>query len=462
MNLQLANKSLVWIADWSYNAEGKYVEIARYTSGSTKEKISAITISLGTGNANYTTGTNLTGNGAAITTYVKIGDSDASNSVIVTNKVGQSSYSSGTYPTKSDLIEYTFSFSSGVEISPDTTVSVYVKTPATTSGETGQVLCVGESGTATYAVVEEVEYTVTFESNGGTVVPSSYIEPAGTVITLPTPFKSYVLIFDANGGSVSPSSAIRSCLLSSWNTKSDGSGISYDAGATYTVNSNVTLYAIWSNPTAGLLPTPTRSNCTFDMWTTTKNGNTQVSSGTVLTSDTATYAKWKYNVVLDGNGGTVYYDGSDVENITLLKTHGADLTIPNYIFYLSESDPDEPQSHVFKGYNESSSATSIQYSADSKFSKDAPTTLYAIYEINKYTVVFTDGYSGNILKSQTVNYGGNATPPAAPLRDGYVFQGWIGNYTNVKENSTVKAFWGFTPIWIMTSSGWKKYEPKER
>lgn len=57
-----------------------------------------------------------------------------------------------------------------------------------------------------------------------------------------------------------------------------------------------------------------------------------------------------------------------------------------------------------------------------------------------FTVTFIDG-QGNILKTETVESGKNATAPADPKRDGYIFDGWDTNYTNVTSNLTVNAKW---------------------
>ena len=66
------------------------------------------------------------------------------------------------------------------------------------------------------------------------------------------------------------------------------------------------------------------------------------------------------------------------------------------------------------------------------------TTVTAVYAIKTYTVKFVD-YDETVLSTQTVNYGGSATVPANPTRDGYTFTGWSGTYTNVKADSTVTA-----------------------
>ena len=58
-----------------------------------------------------------------------------------------------------------------------------------------------------------------------------------------------------------------------------------------------------------------------------------------------------------------------------------------------------------------------------------------------YTVEFSDGYSDTILKSQDVASGKSATPPSDPVRNGYIFTGWSGSYTNVTSDKTIEATW---------------------
>ena len=54
--------------------------------------------------------------------------------------------------------------------------------------------------------------------------------------------------------------------------------------------------------------------------------------------------------------------------------------------------------------------------------------------------MFVDGL-GNTLKTQSVNYGSNATPPATPTRVGYTFNGWSGSYNNITSSRTITAIW---------------------
>lgn len=57
---------------------------------------------------------------------------------------------------------------------------------------------------------------------------------------------------------------------------------------------------------------------------------------------------------------------------------------------------------------------------------------------NNVTVKYED-WDGSVLKTQSVKYGGNATAPVAPSREGYTFQTWSSDGKNVKSDITIKA-----------------------
>lgn len=140
-------------------------------------------------------------------------------------------------------------------------------------------------------------YTVSYNANGGSGAPASQTKNHGSSLTLSSsvPTKKYTITYNANGGSVSPASKTLNCKFTNWNTSQNGKGTSYKAGATYSANSNVTLYAQYATPTAGTLATPTRSGYKFDGWYTAASGGTKITTSTVISKNTTVYAHWTKN-----------------------------------------------------------------------------------------------------------------------------------------------------------------------
>ncbi|MBR5562147.1 MAG: InlB B-repeat-containing protein [Clostridia bacterium] len=146
-----------------------------------------------------------------------------------------------------------------------------------------------------FTVKEQVAtYTVSYNANGGSGAPASQTKNHGSSLTLSSsvPTKKYTITYNANGGSVSPASKTLNCKFMNWNTSQNGKGTSYKAGATYSANSNVTLYAQYATPTAGTLATPTRSGYKFDGWYTAASGGTKITTSTVISKNTTVYAHW--------------------------------------------------------------------------------------------------------------------------------------------------------------------------
>ncbi len=82
------------------------------------------------------------------------------------------------------------------------------------------------------------EYIISYSGNGNTggTVPSNQTVLSGNTIQLKD--NSDILKMMKAG----------SCPLLKWNTKSDGTGVSYNLGQTITPTSSMTLYAIWGSP----------------------------------------------------------------------------------------------------------------------------------------------------------------------------------------------------------------------
>ena len=170
-------------------------------------------------------------------------------------------------------------------------------------------------------------YTVTFNSQGGSVVSPITGVKQGSTITLPAnPTKAGF----AFGG---------------WCTDKEGK---YLFSPTTPINSDLTLYAKWSeqfytvtfdsqggsavNPITGVkygstitLPAnPVKAGFTFGGWCTDKEGKSSFSPTTPINSDLTLYAKWieqLYTVTFNSKGG------SAVNPITGIK-YGSTITLP--------------------------------------------------------------------------------------------------------------------------------------
>ena len=161
---------------------------------------------------------------------------------------------------------------------------------------------------------------------------------------------------------------------------------------------------------------PTRTGYTFLGWSTSKTATTSsYSAGGSFTrnADTTLYAVWKpnpYTVSYNSNGGS----GAPSSQT---KYHGSSLT-------LSSQKPTRT-GYTFLGWSTSKTATTASYSAGGSFTKNAATTLYAVWKLNAYTVRYDGNGGSGAPCSQTKHYGKNLTLSSAkPTRTGHTFLGW--------------------------------------
>ena len=190
---------------------------------------------------------------------------------------------------------------------------------------------------------------------------------------------------------------------------------------------------------------PTREGYNFLGWAETASATTaQYQPGGTFTknADTTLYAVWKiktYTITYNlGNGS------GSIPSQT--KTHGINIT-------LSTTRPTPNDSaYEFKGWSESSGG-SVQYQPGGTFTKNANTTLYAIYQLKTYTITYNANGGSGAPGNQTKTHGVNLTLSSSrPSRSGYSFQGWSessggsvqyqpgGTFTK-NENKTLYAIW---------------------
>lgn len=83
------------------------------------------------------------------------------------------------------------------------------------------------AGATLYAIWSIIQYTISYNANGGSGAPGNQTKNYGTNITL---------------SSTKPTRT--GYVFQGWATSSTG-GVAYASGATYSANASVTLYAVW-------------------------------------------------------------------------------------------------------------------------------------------------------------------------------------------------------------------------
>ena len=330
---------------------------------------------------------------------------------------------------------------------------------ATTATYTAGGSYTGNASVTLYAVwrYKPATYTVTFDANGGTGAPGRQTKTYGVTLTLTT---------------IQPTR--RNYLFLGWSKDRNATSASYSAGGSYTDNADVTLYAVWrydpeaytirydanggtgapasQTKTYGVPLTlsavkPTRAGYEFLGWSTDPMTMlTDYAPGERYTDEASVtfYAVWRYipktfEVKYDANGGGNTPAGqTKIEDVTLILTS----TIPTRYGY------------TFKGWATSSSATSATYQAGGNYTANESVTLYAVWEVNTYTVSFDANGGTDAPNSQKKTHGQNLILTVAiPTRPNHVFLGWATDSTSksvayapgatytVEEDVTLYAVW---------------------
>ena len=217
-------------------------------------------------------------------------------------------------------------------------------------------------------------------------------------------------------------------IFQNWNTKADGSGTSYSDKHDISVTENIVLYAQWVKEQAGSFPVtfdmnggnsidvqqveegtcavqpvnPVKANAEFEGWYKDASFTTAFDFSKPITAATTVYARWKYTVSFNTNGG------SEVASVTVKD--GESLSRP--------SAPSKSNVSFDAWYLSSSATDAVSF----PMTVNADTTLYAKW---KCTLSFnTKG--GNYIEPLTVSEGGSVTLPAAE-KTGVTFAGWYAD-----------------------------------
>ena len=248
-----------------------------------------------------------------------------------------------------------------------------------------------------------IEYTVSYDANGGSGAPASQTKIQDKALTLSSTKPT------RNGYS-----------FVGWATSKSATSAQYQPGGSYTANAAVTLYAVWkantypvsydANGGSGAPANqnkihdkaltlssakPTRNGYSFVGWATSKSAaSAQYQPGGTYTANAAVtlYAVWNvtvYTVSYDANGGS----GAPASQN---KIHDKALT-------LSSAKPTR-SGYSFVGWATSKSATSAQYQPGGSYTANAAVTLYAVWKVNapaytaKMSITSGRASAGNTIK----------------------------------------------------------------
>lgn len=310
---------------WATSASGSVA----YASGASYTTNAAVTLYAVWQKITYTVKYNANGGTGAPSNQTK---TYGTNLTLSTTKPTRASYVDENGAT----VSYTFK---GWATSASSSTVAY-KSGATYTANAGVTLYAVWAVTATV-----MTYDIVYVTGDGTDVASQE-KTKGTAIKLSTTTPT------RNG-----------FTFSKWNTKSDGTGTSYNSGATYSTDADLTLYAIWTpwthtvnfniNGGSGSVPSsftktggtdvviseiaPVKNGCVCLSWTTNANGSGDVyyigeaydnekNGGTVTL-----YAKWeKTDILIYENGNCkarLFVEDEDILGfVNDGSVHGASFT----------------------------------------------------------------------------------------------------------------------------------------
>jgi uncharacterized repeat protein (TIGR02543 family) len=258
------------------------------------------------------------------------------------------------------------------------------------------------SDTVVTAVYTINQYTITFDSNGGSAV-AAITQDYGTAVTEPADPTKANLTFDQwfeDAGLTTPyvfdtMPAENITVYAQWQAT-----VTFDSNGGTSVDSQI----VSENNAADEPTAPTREGYTFDAWYTDDGTflNAYTFGVDSITEDTTLYANWTVNTYT-----LQFLDHDDSVLQTSDHEFGADLSAVT-----APADPTRT-GYTFDSWDASIPATMLA----------GDITITAEYIINTYTVTF-DSNEGSAVDPISGDYGEAEVEPEEPTRDGYTFNGW--------------------------------------
>ena len=249
-------------------------------------------------------------------------------------------------------------------------ISVYAKWNIPSIPASGQTagdayVCNYQGGTVSLTTIPVNTYTVSYNANGGSNAPSSQTKTYNVNLTLSSDIPTRSVVED-NG-------LITEYTFKGWDTDSKGTTVQYAAGAVYTENAPVTLYAVWSS--------------------TQSVNNFTVSYNSLGGSQVASQIKIKDKTLKLRNAAPIKYG------------------------------------YNFSGWGLSADSTTVSYNLGDNYTLNADLLLYAIWIPWTHTVTFNaNGGTGDVpsdfvkTTEQFVEI-----PIIEPIKDNCIFKCWCTN-----------------------------------
>ena len=184
------------------------------------------------------------------------------------------------------------------------------------------------------------------------------------------------------------------------------------------------------NAEYGVLDIPNKNGYVFDGWYTEKNMNTKITATDVLVTegDKHAYAKWTidhFQLTVDPNGGVWTDENQEYrtpQEYRLDYQSTKEIKIPSRVGY------------AFTTWNYVGNQTDSKMSSmisDATFTMGyEDITLKALWEANKYTIVF-EPQGGSVTDNhKTVTYDELYGSLPVATKEGYTFEGWYTDKTN--------------------------------
>ena len=277
---------------------------------------------------------------------------------------------------------------------------------------------------------EVVNYSISYNLNGGTVEgnPNSYTVESN--ITLKNPTKEGYTFAGWSGTDISGTEKTVTIKNATGNREYTANWTANQYTITFDTDGGSEVASITQDyGTAITKPAnPTKEGYTFTGW------DMEIPK-TMPAGDMTIKAKWKinrYTITFDTDGG------SEIAPIT--QDYGTEITAP--------ANPTKT-GYTFDGW-------------DAEIPTTMPAnnlTITAKWKINKYTVTFKDG--DKVVKSAEMNYGSAIAAPKDPDKEGYTFKGWQGytdNMTLPAHDVTFTAQWTINQYTLTFKNGETVYK----